>query len=87
MDLDGTWSFYDNVRSRFSSLFPEDFSNHEVSDKLEEAGVIGQNDENDSEMGGVGVYFKTKQQGQRFLKRLNKYTAKKEALRRQLVES
>ncbi len=73
----GPWDyphfFECSMISYCSPHFDDCNTNHEVADILTNAGVISSNDEEDAETCSLVVNFKSRQDGENFIDRLNNY--------------
>ena len=67
------YSFSGAMRSRCNPLFNNCDDNHDIEDELEKNKVLTTSIDTDTEYSCFWAYFKTKDQGIRFIKRLNKY--------------
>ena len=69
---DTTFTFYACLAGIPNSPFVDCETNHDVASMLVKAGVLTR-DQEDSESGGFGAYFKNKKQAYDFIDRLNQY--------------
>lgn len=58
-------------------IFDACFDNHDVEQVLRKAGVIGRHDQTDTESCALVVNFRTVSEGHAFVRRLNRYLARK----------
>ena len=73
----GSFWFTCAMVSTCAPLFDDCDDNYEVRAKLEAAGVINEEVEDDSESCQLWEYFQTQEAGARFVARLNSYLAEK----------
>jgi len=85
-----SYRFSANFLSEQKGLFPYDYDNNEVKDRLEKAGVFTAKDKADSEAGEVWVRFDDYDDAKEFLDRLNAYLRNRhtamQALKKQMRE-
>jgi hypothetical protein len=80
-DKNFKFQFIANVTADNGELFEgEDMDNNQLGNKLTELGAVGKSDSLDTEMCCFYIYFKTKQAGATFLKKLNAYLEQKRKL-------
>jgi hypothetical protein len=71
-------SFIADVVGDNPDIFQGD--NNDVADKLKKLGAVGKHDQLDSEGGCFYIYFRTKEAGMAFLKKLSAYIRQKKTL-------
>ena len=75
------FQFIANVTADNHELFADtDMDNNQLGEKLEELGAVGKSDSLDTEMCCFYIYFKTKDAGVSFLKKLTAYLEQKRKL-------
>lgn len=57
-----------------------DYDNQVLADRLERFGAVGKDDRLDCEMCCFYIYFRTKEDGLKFIKKLNEYLSQKASL-------
>jgi len=84
------YRFVTNIIRDQKGLFPFDYDNNEVRDRLDKAGVFGKDDTVDSEAGEMYVLFDDYDSAKEFVDRLNTYLRNRhtalQALKKQIRE-
>lgn len=78
-DSEHKWEFIRDLPGDNPEVL-EDLDNHDMHNRLKEFGAYGKNDQPDPEMCCFYIYFKDKNAGRRFIKKLNEYLMQKAAL-------